>query len=54
MDQRNCELEQAVIKLHDVARAIENQIGSGGAGSLSNDVRRCADRLSKLISRPPV
>jgi len=39
-------LEQAVIDLHDIARKIEQEIGSG---LLSEDLRKCADRLHALI-----
>lgn len=39
------ELEYAVIRLHDIARLVEEQIG---VGELSKDIRRCADRLSDL------
>ncbi len=40
-------LDQAVIKLHEVARLIEQQLGKG---QLSEDVRECADRLSDLLN----
>ena len=39
-------LDDAVIKLHEVARLIEQQIGTG---QLSADVRSCADRLNNLL-----
>ena len=39
-------LDQAVIKLHEVARLVEQQIGTG---LLSEDIRSCADRLSDLL-----
>jgi hypothetical protein len=39
-------LDDAVIRLHEVARLIEQQIGTG---QLSADVRSCADRLSDLL-----
>lgn len=39
-------LHDAVIHLHDIARAIELEIGSG---KLSSDLRDCADRLAMLI-----
>lgn len=39
-------LDEVVIKLHDLARIIEREIGSG---ILSKDVRDSADRLSALI-----
>jgi hypothetical protein len=40
------DLTDAVIKLHDVARLVERQIGTG---QLSDDIRKCADRLNTLI-----
>ena len=43
-------LDQAVIRLHEIARLIEQQIGSG---QLSEDVRNCADRLSDLLKPVP-
>ena len=39
------ELEYAVIRLHDLARLIEEKIG---VSELSQDIRKCADRLSEL------
>ena len=42
---RDLDLVDAVIKLHDVARLIESSIGRG---QLSDDVRKCADRLHDL------
>ena len=39
------ELEYAVIRLHDIARLIEEKIGEG---ALSKDIRACADRLNDL------
>jgi hypothetical protein len=42
---RNLDLVDAVITLHDVARLIESAIGRG---QLSDDVRKCADRLHDL------
>jgi len=39
------ELEYAVIRLHDIARLIEETFGSS---ELSQDIRACADRLSDL------
>jgi hypothetical protein len=38
-------LDAAIILLHDIARSIEQQIGQG---QLSEDIRRCADRLNDL------
>ena len=43
------ELEYAVIRLHDIARLIEENIG---VGELSRDIRKCADRLSELSKAP--
>jgi hypothetical protein len=40
------ELKDKIIQLHDIARAIEQQIG---AGQLSEDIRNAADRLSALL-----
>lgn len=40
------QLNQAVIQLHDIARLIETEIGSG---QLSMDLRDCADRLNMLM-----
>ena len=40
----NFEIEYAVIRLHDIARLVEETIG---AGKLSEDIRACADRLSE-------
>lgn len=39
-------LQQSVIELHDIARLIEQEIGTG---QLSLDLRDCADRLAMLI-----
>lgn len=41
----NSQLHDAVTQLHDIARMIEQEIGSG---NLSEDVRDCADRLHVL------
>ena len=38
------ELEYAVIRLHDIARLVEETLGQG---ELSKDIRECADRLSE-------
>ena len=38
-------IEYLVIRLHDIAREVEQQIG---IGELSQDIRACADRLSDL------
>jgi len=37
---------EQVIKLHDIARVVEQEIGQG---RLSEDIRKCADRLSTLV-----
>jgi hypothetical protein len=37
------DIEYLVIRLHDIAREIEQKIG---VGELSQDIRACADRLS--------
>ena len=42
---RNLELVDAVIALHDIARTVEQEIGRG---QLSDDIRKCADRLHEL------
>ena len=36
-----------VAKLHDIARIVEFEIGRG---QLSEDIRKCADRLSTLVN----
>jgi hypothetical protein len=41
------QLNDVVIQLHDIARAIEQHIGSG---QLSADIRSAADRLNMLIN----
>ena len=41
------EIEYAVIRLHDIARLIEQNIGFG---ELSQDIRKCADRLSNITN----
>lgn len=42
------ELNEAIIQLHDIARLIEQKIGQG---LLSEDVRKCADRLNALLRK---
>lgn len=42
---RNLELVDAVIALHEIARTVEREIGHG---ELSDDIRKCADRLHEL------
>jgi hypothetical protein len=39
-------LNQAVMNLHEIARFVEKEIGSG---LLSDDIRDCADRLHTLV-----
>lgn len=41
-------LADEVIKLHEIARKIEQEIG---VGQLSEDIRSAADRLSNLLKR---
>lgn len=43
----NADLAQAVIDLHNIARQLEATIGSG---QLSDDIRKCADRLHELTN----
>lgn len=42
------QMADAVIKLHEIARMIESQLGRG---LLSDDVRDCANRLH-MVTRP--
>jgi hypothetical protein len=42
------ELKDEIIKLHDIARKIEQEIGQG---QLSEDIRKAADRLNQLLRR---
>ena len=44
-------LDQAVIDLHNTARTIEKELGTG---KLSIECRRLADRLSEVINPHPV
>ena len=37
------DIEYLVIRLHDIAREVEQRIGFG---SLAQDIRKCADKLS--------
>ena len=39
-------LDNAVIKLHEIARLVEQQVG---IGQLSEDIRSCADRLNDVL-----
>jgi hypothetical protein len=40
------ELKDEIIKLHDIARKIEQEIG---VGQLSEDIRKSADILNELL-----
>ena len=40
------ELTDDIIKLHDIARKVEQEIG---VGQLSEDIRRAADRLHEVL-----
>ena len=40
------ELKERIIQLHDIARAIEQEIG---VGQLSEDIRKSADRLHEVL-----
>jgi len=43
-------LDDAVIDLHNIARQIEREVGTG---QLSEDIRKCADRLNELLKKVP-
>ena len=40
------ELQDKIIQLHDIARAVEQQIG---VCELSQDIRKAADRLHEVL-----
>ena len=40
------ELQERIIQLHDIARAVEQEIGTG---QLSEDIRKAADRLHEVL-----
>ena len=40
------ELKDRIIQLHDIARAIEQELGQG---QLSEDIRKAADRLNEVL-----
>jgi hypothetical protein len=40
------DFKDEIIKLHDIARKVEQQIG---VGQLSEDIRQAADRLSEIV-----
>jgi hypothetical protein len=48
IDHKYDTLDQVVIKLHDLARIVESEIG---VGLLSEDIRKSADRLNELLKR---
>jgi hypothetical protein len=48
IDYKYDTLEDVVIKLHDLARIVEREIGEG---NLSHDIRNCADRVSILVKK---
>ena len=43
------DLNDAVLELHDIARRIE-QDRNLGKGQLSDDIRKCADRLQEILN----
>lgn len=45
-EETKFELLDGVIKLHDIARLIEQEYGRG---NLSDDIRQCANRLNVLL-----
>jgi uncharacterized protein YecA (UPF0149 family) len=45
INEMNFDIEYLVIRLHDIAREVEQQVG---IGELSQDIRACADRLGDL------
>jgi hypothetical protein len=47
MNEKSQQLNDAVVQLHDIARLVEQTIGSG---LLSEDIRAAADRLNVLIN----
>jgi hypothetical protein len=42
---RNLALVDAVVALHEIARTVATEVGQG---QLSEDIRKCADRLHHL------
>jgi hypothetical protein len=46
--EKMTDFHQDIITLHNIARNIENKMGSG---KLSEDIRRAADRLNTLVSK---
>jgi hypothetical protein len=45
-DNMNFDIQYLIIRLHDIAREVEKHIGTG---SVSNDIRNCADRLNDMM-----
>lgn len=45
IDMNHCDLQEAVMQLHTVARTLERELGHG---ELSRDIRKNADRLHNL------
>ena len=41
------DLQDKIVQLHDIARAVEQQIG---VGQLSEDIRKAADRLHEVLN----
>ena len=46
MSIRDIRILEAVTKLHEAARVVEQDIG---AGNLSDAIRKCADRLTDVV-----
>lgn len=47
-DATNTTLEDRVIELHDIARQVEQEVGTG---ALSKDLRAVADRLNEMLAK---
>jgi len=45
-DATSSELKDRIVQLHDIARAVEQEIG---VGQLSEDIRKAADRLHRIV-----
>lgn len=43
----NPEINDQIVRLHDIARVVEKEIG---IGELSKEIRDCADKLSELAN----
>jgi len=46
MNQKSDNLKELVIQLHDIARAVQQEMG---LNTLILDIRQCADRLNDLL-----